>query len=85
MKRADALAARERALDACDAARGEFCAATDDALRAYRAHTLLVLAAAVGAGLLLVKSRAGESLVKAVSGAASGPGWRLLQQFLRNP
>lgn len=85
MKRADAFAARARALATCHAVRGECSAATNDALTAYRAHTLVVLAAAAAVGLLLAKSRAGESLVNTATRVAGGPGWRFVQQILRKP
>lgn len=82
MTRAEAFAARQRALESCHAARGEFSAACSDAVRAYQAHKLIVLAGAVVLGVVAAKLRVGDGVIRGVSRIAGGPGWRVLKQWL---
>jgi hypothetical protein len=78
-----ALAARRRALAASRAARGELGAAVGAALGAYQAHPVAVLLGAAGVGCMLARARIGSGFVRAGMRVASGPGWRLLRQYLR--
>jgi hypothetical protein len=80
---AQALAARRRALAASRAARGELGAAVGEALGAYQAHPVAVLLGAAGVGCVLAYARIGSGLARAGMRVASGPGWRLLRQYLR--
>lgn len=85
MNYTQALAARRRALAASRAARAELGAAVDTTLASYRAHPVAVLAGAAGIGFVLARARIGSGFVRAGMRIASGPGWRLLRQFLRPP
>lgn len=81
MNYARAIAQRRRALRDCHAARAELDAATGDALRAYQAHPLPVLAGAAGVGVVLSQLRIGRGFMRGAVRIASGPGWRLVQQL----
>jgi hypothetical protein len=78
-----ALAARRGALAASRAARGELGAAVDEVLGTYQAHPVAVLLGAAGVGCVLARARIGSGFVRAGMRVASGPGWRLLRQYLR--
>lgn len=80
-----ALAARQRALAECRAERAELGAAVDATLGAYQAHSVLVLIGAAGVGFALARARIGSGFVRVGMRMASGPGWRLLRQYLRPP
>jgi hypothetical protein len=53
------------------------------ALGAYQAHPVAVLLGAAGVGCMLARARIGSGFVRAGMRVASGPGWRLLRQYLR--
>lgn len=78
-----ALAARQRALAASRAARGELGAAVGEVLGAYKAHPVAVLLGVAGVGCVLARARIGSGFVRTGMRIASGPGWRLLRQYLR--
>lgn len=82
MNYARAAALRQRALQDCHAARVELDAATAEALRAYQAHPVVVLGAAVGAGLLLSQLQVGRNFMGGVMRIAGGPAWKFARQFL---
>lgn len=82
MTRAEAFAARQRALAACHAARSELGAASTDAMRAYQAHKLIVLVGAGVLGVVAARLRIGDGMLRGVARVAGGPGWRMLKQWL---
>lgn len=82
MKYFRALSERKRALHASRAARADFEQATDALIGAWQAHPLPALACAAGAGFVLARLRAGSGIMRAAIRIASGPGWRLVRQYL---
>lgn len=76
------LAARERALAACQGARGELRAAVAGAGAVYQAQPLPALAGAAGVGFVLAQFQVGSGLVRSGVRIATGPAWRLLRQYL---
>lgn len=76
------LAERERALAACQAARGELRGAVDGTIDVYQAHPLPALAGAAGIGFVLAQWQVGSGLVRAGMRIATGPAWRLVRQYL---
>lgn len=78
-----ARARRRRALAASRAARAHLRSAVAETADAYRTHPLPALAAAAGTGFVLARLRIGSALMRGTVQLASGPGWRLLRQYLQ--
>lgn len=72
---------RRLALARCHAARADVHAAVDQAIGAYQAHPLPVLAGAAGVGFVLARLEVGRGFVRTGMRIAAGPGWRLVRQY----
>ncbi len=77
-----ALRGRRRALRRSRAARRCLADATGDLIEVYQAHPVPTLAGAAGLGLVLAQLHTGHRMVRAGIRIASGPGWRLVRQYL---
>lgn len=77
-----ALRARRRALTRSRTARQRLGAAAEELIGAYQAHPLPTLASALGLGFVLARLRVGHTAVRAGLRIATGPGWRLVRQYL---
>lgn len=77
-----ALRARQRALAQSRAARRALGAATDELVEVYQAQPLPTLAGAAAVGFVLARLRIGHTVVRAGLRIATGPGWRLVRQYL---
>lgn len=76
------LRAREQALAASRAARGDLSAAVADVVDVYQAHPVSTLAGAAGIGFVLAQLRVGGGLMRVGARIASGPAWRIVKTLL---
>lgn len=79
----EARAQWREALMASAAARVRLRAAATETTDAYRAHPLPALAIAAGTGFVLGRLHLGKGVARTAMRFASGPGWRLVRQYLR--
>lgn len=77
-----ALRARRRALAESRAARRRLTRATERVIGVYQDRPLPTLAAAGAVGFVLARLRVGHTAVRAGLRIATGPGWRLVRQYL---
>lgn len=82
MKYLSAARQRKLALAECRAARADLDDATGRVIEVYQARPLPVLASVAGAGFVLARLRVGDRFVRTGMRIASGPGWRLVRQYL---
>lgn len=85
MNYARALQARTQAQAASRAARNDLQTSVDGVIDVYQAHPLPTLAGAAGIGFLLAQLKVGSGLIRTGMHIASGPAWRLVRLYLRNP
>ncbi|HEU0277144.1 MAG TPA: hypothetical protein VFQ95_04930 [Rhodanobacteraceae bacterium] len=78
----NALRGRRQALARSREARSRLTGATDELIGVYQARPLPVLASAVGIGFVAAQLRVGRSAVRVGLRIATGPGWRLVRQYL---